>query len=66
MEYIGENDVAKVEEHPFQEGRVSCMILTEGGLKGRKMTPETAREMAQALNHAADKAEQSTDTDKQL
>lgn len=57
IEYIGESDLAKVEEHPFHEGTLSVMLLTEGHLKGRKMWPEDARELADALYEAADRAE---------
>jgi len=39
IQYIGESDVAKVEEHPFNEEQVTCMILTEGHLKGRNISP---------------------------
>lgn len=63
MEYLGAPDWAKVEEHPFDTGMVSCMLLTEGHLKGRKLTPDEARELADHLIDAADQAElRSVDT----
>lgn len=57
IEYLGSSDWAKVEENPFNEGELTCMLLTGGRLHGRKLSPDQARELADHLEKAADRAE---------
>jgi len=58
IQYVGQHDVAKVEEHPFEDGSVTCMVLTQGHLKGRNMTPKNARELGEALIECAEKVDE--------
>ena len=66
VEYLGEQDWAKVEEHPFNEGEISCMLLVEGELKGRALTPEQSRELATHLNRVADRAEETQEQSEEV
>ena len=61
VEYLGENDWGKVEEHPFNEGEITCMLLTEGELKGTRLTPEQSRELATHLNRVAERVEKKSE-----
>lgn len=58
INYVGQHDVAKVEEQPFEEGLVTCMVLNKGHLKGRDFTPDQARELATSLMECANQAEE--------
>lgn len=59
QKYIGENQIAKVEEHPFRDGMLACMLLHGSELRGRRLTPDQARELADSLHEAANIIEHS-------
>ena len=58
VEYVGEFDIAKVEENPFNDGLITCMLLQKGHLQGRDLEPAEARELGESLIECADQMDE--------